>query len=790
MATKEKNNSVQVQFEEIKKEENKQYYTMGLIGNIEPYLPGENFSSWVARVEQFFIVNDVQEAKRVPLFITLIGAEAYEVLSSLTVPLQPKDKTLNQLLKILNDHFEPKANEIAERYKFYSRNQKEGEPMADYIVEIKSLASTCNFNSFLEEALRDRLVCGVCSSALRAKLLSEPSLTWEKAKNFATTDSLTQKNMLTMERDYMVQNAIVTRDSNKPNYNNSGAYKKTFTKNKQKEMVNCTKCGRSHAENECRARNFVCFYCSRRGHLASMCFKKRREEEENRVIINSIKNGSLSCIVHIQINNVAVKFEVDSGAAVTVLEECSFRECFKNISLTPFNNNLWSCGGHLLTVVGQAAVKVGVNNLNLVIVKGLKSQCGLLGRDWLDILYPGWREFFKTSTTVNIIQEINMEQPNLIKKFPHVFSETLREPIKSFKADVYLRENSVPIFKSAYTVPYKLREAVDNELKRMCDEKIIEQIQHSCWASSIVAVPKKDSVRICVDFKSTLNKCIEREHYPLPQISDCLSELAGASMFCALDMTGAYQQVSVNDTSKELLTINTHRGLFRFLRLPFGLSSAPSIFQNIMDQMLVGIKGVVCYLDDILIYGKDRHECSQRLDQVLERFNDFNVRVNSKKCKFFVDTIDFLGHVISSTGIKPNPEKTKAVLNAPPPNNLKELQAYLGLINFYGKFIPNISTKLYPLYELLRKDNKFNWTQECENSFKDSKKLLSENTILHHFDPSKEIIVACDASPYGIGAVLSVVDDGLEKPVYFISRVRQSRIMHKYIERDCNNFCS
>ncbi|XP_075157818.1 uncharacterized protein LOC142231085 [Haematobia irritans] len=179
---------------------------MGLIGNIEPYLPGENFNSWVARVEQFFVVNDVNENKQVPLFITLIGAEAYEILASLTVPLKPKDKSISQLLKILTDHFAPKANEIAERYKFYSRDQKEGEPIADYIVELKALAATCNFKSFLEEALRDRLVCGVNSSSLRTKLLEEPLLTWDKATNLATADSLTQKHVISMQREFMSEN--------------------------------------------------------------------------------------------------------------------------------------------------------------------------------------------------------------------------------------------------------------------------------------------------------------------------------------------------------------------------------------------------------------------------------------------------------------------------------------------------------------------------------------------------------------------------------------------------------
>ncbi|XP_075150498.1 uncharacterized protein LOC142224602 [Haematobia irritans] len=327
---------------------------MGLIDNIEPYLPGENFNSWVARVEQFFVVNDVNENKQVPLFVTLIGAETYEILASLTVPLKPKDKSISKLLKILTDHFAPKANEIAERYKFYS-----------YIVELKALAATCNFKSFLKEALRDRLVCGVNSSSLRTKLLEEPLLTWDKVTNLATADSLTQKHVISMQREFMSENVkyISERGSE---VNKNGKY--FSAKDRQERQQNCDQCGRQHMENQCRVKNFVCFYCSRKGHIASKCWKKRRDNY-NKVTINSIIGKNISCTVQLNVNNVIMKFEVDTGAAVTVVPETYLQELLPNISIRKCDVELRSFGGNLISVLGQTEVDVKEMQLPLIVVR-------------------------------------------------------------------------------------------------------------------------------------------------------------------------------------------------------------------------------------------------------------------------------------------------------------------------------------------------------------------------------------------------------------------------------------
>ena len=153
--------------------------------------------------------------------------------------------------------------------------------------------------------------------------------------------------------------------------------------------------------------------------------------------------------------------------------------------------------------------------------------------------------------------------------------------------------------------------------------------------------------------------------------------------------------------SQELLTVNTHLGLFRFRRLPYGVASAPALFQSVMDQILKGIPSTACYLDDVLISGRTREECAENTDRVLERLRKHGIRVNSEKCKFFQKSVRYLGHEISSKGLQPTKQKIEAVLKAPEPQNEKELRAFLGLLNFYAKFLPCLASTLEPMHKLL-----------------------------------------------------------------------------------------
>ena len=273
----------------------------------------------------------------------------------------------------------------------------------------------------------------------------------------------------------------------------------------------------------------------------------------------------------------------------------------------------------------------------------------------------------------------------------------------------------------------------------------------------------------------TVNRVSKLDRYPIPRIEDLFANLSGGTSFSKFDLSQAYLQLTLDDESKQYTVINTHRGLFRYNRLPFGISSAPGIFQRTMECLLRGIPKVMVYLDDILVTGTSEEDHLHNLQLVLDRLEEAGLHLKKGKCEFLVPSIIYLGHTIDSEGLHPLPAKIEAISNASTPKNVTELKAFLGLLNYYGKFIPNSSSTLHPLYELLTHETEWSWTPERIEAFTVAKSLLTSNSVLIHFDPREEILLACDASNYGIGAVLSHrLRDGSERPIGFASRTLSS----------------
>jgi hypothetical protein len=237
------------------------------------------------------------------------------------------------------------------------------------------------------------------------------------------------------------------------------------------------------------------------------------------------------------------------------------------------------------------------------------------------------------------------------------------------------------------------------------EQGVLEPVEFADWAAPIVPVLKSDkqSVRICGDFKFTINPVAKLDRYPLPRTGDMLANLSGGTSFSKLDLSQAYQQIALDQETQKLVVINTHKGLFRYTRLPFGVSSAPGIFQRIMESLLQDIPGIAVFLDDILLSGKTEAEHLVTLQEVLSRLSKAGLRLQKSKCKFMVSEVQYVGYRINASGLHPLPEKVEAIQAAPTPTDVTQLKSYLGLLGYYGKFLPNLSTMLAPLYRLLRK---------------------------------------------------------------------------------------
>ena len=339
--------------------------------------------------------------------------------------------------------------------------------------------------------------------------------------------------------------------------------------------------------------------------------------------------------------------------------------------------------------------------------------------------------------------------------------------LKGFEAKLVVDRDATPKFCKARMVPYSMEEKVEEELQRLTNEGILEPVESASWAVPIVPALKSDksSIQIYGDFKVTVNLAVKLDKYPIPKVDDLF-----AKTFTKLDLCQAYQQLPLDEESKSYVVINTHKGLFRYTRLPYGISSAPGIFQRVMESLLQGIPGVIVYIDDILITGATEQEHLQALEEVLSRLEKAGLRTRKCKCRFMVPSVDFLGYRIDTEGPHPQPGKVKTIKEAPSPTCITELKAYLGLLTYYSRFLPNLSTTFAPLYALLQKDYPWRWTEEEEKSFTASKELLTSSSLLVHFDPKLKLGLACDASAYGIGAVLAHhMLDGSEKPIGYVS---------------------
>ena len=464
------------------------------------------------------------------------------------------------------------------------------------------------------------------------------------------------------------------------------------------------------------------------------------------------------------INEQLLSMELDIGSAVTLVSEHTSRSKWPDTPLQISSVKLCTYSNESLEVLGQIEATVQYNeqtvNLPLIVVQG--NGQSLFGRDWLARIRLDWQRIHSI-LKCGIIEVLNCHS--------HVFQETLGT-LQGYEVQLYVDLQAKPRYCKARPVPYSMRTVVEKELDRLATEGIIEPVKFADWASPIVSVLKADGcpVRICGDFK-LLNQACKLDKYPLPKIDDLFVRVAGGTVFSKLDLSQAYQQVLLAEESLKYVVVSTHRGLFHYNRLPFGVSSASGIFQRIMENLLKDIPGVVVYLDDILISGKSETDHMATLEEVLQRLAAVGLHLKREKCTFLVPSVTYLGYRIDSQGLHPVSDKVCAIQNAPKPHNQSSLKSYLGLLSYYSRFLLNLPNTLAPLYRLLHNSVQWIWGKQESDAFKASKNLLLSLQILVHFDPAPPIVLACDASAHGVGAVLShKFADGSEKPIGFVSR--------------------
>ncbi|XP_055543365.1 uncharacterized protein K02A2.6-like [Wyeomyia smithii] len=445
--------------------------------------------------------------------------------------------------------------------------------------------------------------------------------------------------------------------NNNNHQNNSGSNNKPRTP--------CWKCGQLHYVRDCPFHDHRFRECNSIGHKKCYCQcvsscpgKKRRWKQQapqtNGIYsVRQVAARDKRKYVTVFINNNEVELQLDCASDISIITKANW-ERIERPPTKPPSQQARTASGQLLPLIAEIDCDVmlkGVHRSGKLFVTNV-SNLNLLGLDFIEI-FNLWNVPLST-----------------------LFSDTLGCCNKT-EAKLYLKPDVQPVFRGKRPVPFAALELIETELKRLEELKIISPVEFTDWAAPIVAVRKKSvdgqpqKVRVCADYSIGLNSAIEPNQHPLPLSEEIFAKLSGSKIFSHTGLSDAYLQVPVEEDSRQYLTINTQRGLFEFNRLPPGVKSAPGTFQKIVDAMVAGLEGVETYLDDVLVHGKNDKEHRDRLLKLLERIQKWGFTLRIEKCSFFMPEIHYLGFIINHQEIRPDPKKTAAICNMPPPHDLE-----------------------------------------------------------------------------------------------------------------------
>ncbi len=559
----------------------------------------------------------------------------------------------------------------------------------------------------------------------------------------------------------LVNSSTVTESHREKSQGNNNNY----TKHKQsREQQACGRYGKLHEPRRCPAWGKVCSKCNGKNHFAQYCRTKgdvkheihevNTDSDDETLYIGAVDNESDKTNVNgdnteptedewwvtVRMKGKRIKLKIDSGAKANIISRKTYLRIAGKVKLYKTKTKLMTYNKKEITVVGTWTIKTGYkqkyNRLQFYVVPDSENIIGL-----------------RAAVALNLIQRVyEVRDSSILDEYADVFNG-----IGCFekKHHVELKEDAKPVIHPPRKVPIALKGKLKNELDRLDKLGIIKKVDKPTdWVNSLVIVEKpKGDLRLCLDPKD-LNQAVKREHYQIPTIDELSCELAGAQYFSVLDANSGFWQIELDGDSVDLCTFNTPFGRHAFKRLPFGLHSAPEVFHKYMIQMIDGIEGTMCYIDDILVSGKTKEEHDARLRQVLDAARKYNVKLNRSKCKIGLSEIQYLGQILTKDGMKPDYAKVQAIQEMPAPTCKKDLQRFLGSIQYIGKYIPTLSEITSPLRLLLKDDIEWHWNESQESAFKKLKDLATNAPTLKYSDVNKDTIVIVDASQNSLGAEL------------------------------------
>ena len=373
----------------------------------------------------------------------------------------------------------------------------------------------------------------------------------------------------------------------------------------------------------------------------------------------------------------------------------------------------------------------------------------------------------KACEEMNLIHRVQtlQSQEDVFEQYSDVFNSSALGCLP-VSHHIQLNKDHKPVIHPPRRVSASLRPKVKVELDRMQKLGVITPVKEPTqWVSSLVTIVKPDKIRLCIDPRE-LNKAIEREFHPMKTVEEVVARIPNAHVFSTLDATSGFWQIPLDEESSMLTCFNTPFGRYKFNRLPFGISSAPEVYQRTMEEIFQDIQGCEVIVDDLLVWGTTEEEHDQNLIKVLERAREVNLKLNKKKTRIRVKEVTYIGHTLTADGLKPDTKKVEAIVKMPTPQSKEELQRFLGMIQYLAKFIPELSEKASPLRELLKKNSTWSWYPEHQAAFDKLKEECSRQPTLKYYDVNKPVKISADSSQSGLGAVC-LQDD---QPIAYGSR--------------------
>ena len=759
--------------------------------------------------EKTELSNKTQEVK-CSYFLLCIGEKGREIYRTLpdlppeTVTLEDGTEEWRRTTAQLKDAFRaycnPRKNLTLERHKFLKRDQGEAESIDQYVTALRTLASTCEFGDLKDSLIKDKIVCGVKSQALRGRLLREAVLDLQRAIDISRASELSKEQMKTLSADpkkidHLGKNKRQQKQRGKQPQQQS---KPSNDRTPQSQKKPCGNCGRNHEPRSCPAYGKACRSCGKLGHFSKLCRSSRKpvhdlcyESDESagldEITIDSLTSNSEHSIA-LSINNTDVTVKLDTGAEANILTLDDFRRAVpkkqRKRALRTSKAKLTAFGGHNIPTMGTCKLECSRKNIRRVIefhvVENGRSILGCEDCKAFNLVSFNLDEVASEHKSQEKNGLADLSNDEILEKYATCFDGLGRisEPYH-----IKLDENASPVIHPPRKIPAALRDKVQHELQQMESQGVIKRVNEPTkWVNSMVVNEKRDGrLRICMDPRD-LNKSIQREHYQLPTQQEITSRLAGARYFSKLDAKSGFWQMPLDDESSYLTTFNTPFGRYRFTVIPFGVVFAQEVFHRTVSELFSDINGCETEIDDILVWGETLEQHDANLERVLNRVKESNMTLNKAKCTLRAREVTYLGERLTADGVKADEEKLKAIRDYTRPESRQDVLRLLGMVNFIAKFAPGVSDVTAPLRDLTKKNVEFHWLEHHEKAFNNLKsKLTDRPAVLKYYDVKKPVTLQVDASQAGLGAVL-YQEDG---PVAYASKaLNQTQQNYAQIEKE------